>query len=130
MIQPKNTVDLEFSYLEFFEDYVISRLKEDIILDPEKVQVLLNNCIQHYKNKCFVYISKRENNYNVNPTIYLKLDEAKFLCGIAVVSQRTSSLNMAHFEKNFSKIPFEVFLDLEDATEWAKERVKNKKADL
>lgn len=130
MTQPQKTLDLEFSHLEFFKDYVISRLKEDVLLDREKVQVLLNTCIQHYNNKNFVYISKRENNYNVNPTVYLKLGEAKLLCGIAIVSQRTSSLNMAHFEKNFSKIPFEVFLELDDAAEWAKERVKNKKADL
>lgn len=124
MAQPQKTLDLEFSHLEFFEDYVISSLKEDIVFDREQVRKLVNICNGHFKNKRFVYISKRENNYNVNPTIYLNLDEAKYLCGIAIVSQRTSSLNMAHFEKNFSKIPFEIFLDLEDATTWAKEKVK------
>ncbi|MFD2518858.1 hypothetical protein [Salinimicrobium flavum] len=123
MANPSNIVDLDFTTLQFFEDYVISRLKEDIVFDVPQVAELVEVCTNHYGKKEFVYISKREYNYNVNPTIYFKLEQAKFLKGIAVVSQKASSLNMAHFEKNFSKVPYEVFLELEDAMEWAKKRL-------
>lgn len=130
MVRLQKILDLDFFHMEFYENYVLSRLKEDIIIDQKKVQKLVNVCIDHYGDKNFVYISKRVNNYNVNPTIYIKLHEINNLCGIAIVSQRTSSINMAHFEKNFAKIPFEVFLETEDAIKWALQKVKNKKADL
>jgi len=81
-------------------------------------------CNDFFKDTGFVYISQRVHNYNVNPTIYLKLKEAKNLCGIAIVSQKTSALNMAAFEKNFARVPFEVFLELKDAKKWALEKVK------
>lgn len=130
MTQPKETLDLDFSHLEFFDTYVISRLKEDMVMDIEKLHILIEVCSNFYGNQPYVYISKRENNYNVNPTIYLKLDDLKNLCGIAIVSQRSSSLNMANFEKNFSRVPFEVFLELDEAIAWSEKQVENKKADL
>lgn len=130
MTQPKKTLYLDFSHLEFFDNYVISRLKEDIVMDIEKLHMLVDACSNFYGDHPYVYISKREKNYNVNPTIYLKLDDLKNLCGIAIVSQRSSSLNMANFEKNFARIPFEVFLELDDAIVWSEKQVKNKKADL
>lgn len=130
MTQPKKTLDLEFSHLEFFENYVISRLKEDVVFDLEKLHKLVDTCNDFYGERPYVYISKREYNYNVNPTIYFNLDKLKNLCGIAIVSQRSSSLNMAHFEKNFVQVPFEIFLEFDEAIEWANEKVKIKKADL
>ncbi len=124
MDQPQNTIELEFSTLKFFDHYVISRLKEDVIFDKPQVKELVRVCNDHFQDQKFVYISQRVHNYNVNPTIYLKLKEAKNLCGIAIVSQKTSALNMAAFEKNFAKVPFEVFLELKDAKKWAFEKVK------
>ena len=124
MTLPQKILDLDFTHLEFFENYVISELHEDIVLDLEKLHRLIIACNDYYGKKNHVYISKRKNNYNVNPTIYMGLNDVKNLCGIAVVSQKTSSLNMAHFEKNFSKIPYEVFLELPDAIAWAENQVK------
>lgn len=131
MTTQKTSLDLGFAYLEFFDHYLISTLKEDIILDIEKVQALVEACENYYgENHPYAYISKRKNVYNVNPTIYLDLYKIQNLCGIAIVSQRKASLNMANFEKNFSKVPFEVFLELSEAITWSKEQVKKKKADL
>lgn len=125
MNQPQDTLELEFSTLEFFDHYVISRLKEDVVFDRPQVQQLVQVCNDYFGNRGFVYISKRVNNYSVNPTIYFKLkEEVKSLCGIAIVSQRVSALNMAAFEKNFAKVPFEVFLELKDAEDWALKTVK------
>lgn len=56
---------------------------------------------------------------------HLKIkEEAKNLCGIAIVSERKAALNMAAFEKKFAKVPFKLFLELEDAKGWALEKVK------
>ena len=46
------------------------------------------------------------------------------------MSDKTSALKMARFEKSFSKIPIEIFLELEDAIDWAHKILKNKKAGL
>ena len=124
MSQPPKILELEFSLLKFYDHYVISQLKEDVVFDRPQVKELVQVCNDFFKDTGFVYISQRVHNYNVNPTIYLKLKEAKNLCGIAIVSQKTSALNMAAFEKNFARVPFEVFLELKDAKEWAIKTVK------
>lgn len=124
MSQPLNTIELDFSTLKFFDCYVVSQLKEDVVFDRPQVKELVEVCLNYFGDKHFVYISQRIHNYNVNPTIYLKLKEAHNLCGIAIVSQKTSALNMAAFEKNFAKVPFEVFLELDDAKKWALQKVK------
>ena len=125
-------IELEFTILEFFDNYVISQPREGELLGPKEIEDLIEVCSDFYEGKYFVYLSYRVNDYNVNPTIYLDLDRVKNLAGIGIVSQKVSSLNMANFEKRFSKIPYEIFLDLDEALEWVQEVIetKNKKADL
>ncbi|MCJ7757479.1 MAG: hypothetical protein MUP24_04980 [Gillisia sp.] len=124
------TIELEFTILEFHENFVVSRVRENVVLSKKQVYDLIDACSGNYERKKFVYISKRIHNYNVDPTIYLSLKKEKNLAGVAIVSDKTSALNMAQFEKNFSKIPFEIFLDLEDAINWSHKILKNKKAGL
>jgi len=124
------TIELEFTILEFHKNFVVSRVKENVILCNKQVFDLIDVCSGNYEGKNFVYITERINNYNVDPTVYLNLDKVKNLAGIAIVSDKISSLNMAQFEKNFSKIPFEIFQELEDAINWTQKILKNKKAGL
>ncbi len=132
MALPLKILELEFTILEFHHNYVLSRPREGQILEGKQVADLVEVCSDFYGSKAFVYLSSRVNDYNVNPTIYLNLDEVKNLAGIGVVSKKVSSLNMANFEKKFCKIPYEIFLELENALEWVEEIIaeKNKKADL
>jgi len=118
------TIELEFTILEFYENFVVSRVRENVILSKKQVFDLIDACSGNYEAKNFVYISKRIHNYNVDPTIYLSLDKVKNLAGVAIVSDKTSSLSMAQFEKTFSKIPFEIFLELEDAINWTQKILK------
>lgn len=120
---PIKILKLEFTILEFFEFFVVSSLFEDQVLDQKHVDELTAHCLDFYGEEKFVYISNRKANYNVNPTIYLNVNKFHFLAGIAVVSENPGTINMANFERQFSKIPFEVFLDMEDAQEWALEKV-------
>ena len=124
------TIELEFTHLEFHENFVVSWVKENVVLSKKQVFDLIDACSGNYEHKNFVYISNRIYNYNVDPTVYLNLDKVKNLAGIAIVSDKISSLNMAQFEKNFSKIPFETFQELEDAINWTQKILKNKKAGL
>ena len=128
--EPLKTLRLDFTVLEFFDSYVISSLFDDQVLDQRHVDEMTGICLDFFGDNRFVYISNRRASYNVNPIIYINLNKARILVGIAVVSEDPGSINMANFEKQFSKLPFEVFVDMEDAQEWAEELVKNKKADL
>jgi len=118
------TIELEFTILEFHENFVVSRVKEDVVLSKKQILDLIDACSGNYEGKKFVYISKRIHNYNVDPTVYIDLNKVKNLAGIAIVSDKTSSINMAQFEKTFSKIPFEIFLELEDAINWTQKILK------
>lgn len=113
-----DSLELEFTILDFHENFVISRVREGMIINQKMVNDLILVCSDFYEGKNFVFISLREKNYNVDPTIYFNLENIPNLKGIAVASENTSALNMANFERNFSKVPFEIFLNLNEAEEW------------
>lgn len=121
------TVNLDFTTLDFYKNYVVSVVNEDAVFSISQLMVIVEICNDFFEGKRYVYISERKNNYNVNPTIYLKLEEIKKnLMGIAIVSNKVSSINMAEFEKTFSKVDFKTFLELDQAVEWAEEIIKKK----
>lgn len=120
------TIELEFTILEFHTNYVVSRVRENVVLSKKQVRDLVEACSDFYKREKFVYISKRVNNYNVDPTIYLHIDDVKNLAGIAIVSSNSSAIKMANFEQTFSKVPFAIFLEMEEAEEWINELLRKK----
>ena len=125
MKEPIKSVDLDFTSLEFYSNYVVSVVKEDTVFSHSQFMTIAKTCSDFYNGKKFVYISSRKNNYNVNPTVYVKLEEIrKNLIGIAIVSDKVASLKMAEFERNFSKAEFKIFLELDEAIEWANDLIK------
>ena len=132
MALPLKKLDLDFTLLEFHKEFVLSKLRDGQVLELDQVKELVRVCLDFYKEDPFVYLSLRVNDYNVNPTVYINLDKVYNLAGIGIVSEKTSSLNMAYFEKKFSKIPFEIFMSLKEGEDWARKmvEVKRKKADL
>lgn len=114
------TLDLEFTHLEFYRDYVVSTVKEGTILEEEEVNELIDVCKEHYIEDAFVYISNRKHSYTVNPLIYLNLFKIGNLEGIAVASSNPDALKTANFERHFSQVTVELFQDLDEAKAWAK----------
>lgn len=132
MALPIKILELEFTVLEFHNNYVLAKTREGQVLQGKQVADLVEVFSDFYQGKNFVYLSYRIHDYNVNPTVYLNLDKVKNLAGIGIVSQKLSSLNMANFERRFCKVPYEIFIKLDEALLWVQEIVeaKNKKADL
>lgn len=93
-------------------------------MDNEKLNQLTRVTHDFYGDKRYVYISERMNNYNVDPMVYPQLVQEENLTGIAIVCSSPSAVSGANFERRFSKVPFEVFMDFEDAREWALELLK------
>ncbi|SDS64513.1 hypothetical protein SAMN04487764_2700 [Gillisia sp. Hel1_33_143] len=120
MSAPIKTLELEFTTLEFYSNYVISRVHEEIVFSKQHIQELVEICSEAFKDTKFAYISKRDHVYNVDPNVYRELEIVrKNLMAVAIVSDRVSTLNIAHFEKTFAKVNFEIFISLEDAIDWA-----------
>ena len=82
MTQLKKVLELEFTVLEFFQEYVISMPREGVVLEKKQINDLVEACSGYYDDKDFIYISYRVNDYNVNPTIYLDLNKMKTLKGL------------------------------------------------
>lgn len=115
------TIELEFTSLEFYKNFVVSRVKEDVVFSKVNTSDLVKLCAARFPKNKFVYISHRIHSYNVDPTIYLNLEKVANLSGIAIVSKDKSSLTMAFFEKNFAKLPFEIFTEHGPALVWTRE---------
>ena len=132
MCLPLKIVELEFTVLEFYPNYVSSQPREGQVLEGKKMTDLVEVCTSFYNGKYFVYLSNRINDYNVNPTVYINLHNVKNLAGIGIICKNQSAFNTATFEKQFSKIPYEVFREREPALQWINNLIaeKNKKADL
>ncbi len=118
------TIELSFVVLRFYEVYVVARIKDGVILDQEKLGELISVTQDFYNGKNYVYISERINDYNVDPMIYPQLVQEKNLGGIAIVCDTPAAVKGANFERKFSKVPFEVFMEFDDAREWALEILK------
>ncbi|WP_424494020.1 hypothetical protein [Salinimicrobium sp. GXAS 041] len=118
------TVELSFVVLRFHEGFVVARIKNGVVLDHEKLDELLRTVQKFFNGKKHVYISERINDYNVDPLIYPQLVQEKTLSGIAIICKTAAAVKGANFEKKFSKVPFEVFMEFEDAREWALELLK------
>lgn len=110
--------------LEFYEEIVISEVKEDVILEIKHVKQMLKICNEVFGGKKYVYISNRKNNYNVIPTVYFELKDVKQLLGIGIVSESYEALKIANFEKQFSPVPFNIFFSMKEAHAWAKTLLK------
>jgi len=63
------TLELEYTTLDFHENFVESKMKEGTIFSLEQTENLIAICSDYFIDRPYVYISRRIYNYNVNPTI-------------------------------------------------------------
>ena len=120
------TIELKDTSLQFYSNHVISNVKEDVIFEDYHVEQILRICKVVFDFRPFVYISNRKLAYNVNPIIYFGLKDFKELAGIAIICKDLMGQKTAHFEKQFSPVPFDIFNNMEEAITWSKSLIKNK----
>ncbi len=109
----------DFCEMHIHDNYVVTIMNEGVTITPEHNQVLINVVDTYYRNKKFVYITHRLKSYAVDPKIYFETSKIPNLKGFAVVSKDFKAKTNAEVEKLFFNKPFEIFDNLEDATEWA-----------
>lgn len=122
------TLEYSFCSIEVYPDYVISYIKKDFHLTPDKNKVLEDIASDYFKNRPFVYISHRKNSYSVDPSIYMQTSKIKNLVGFAVVAEVPLSKGNAELEKLFfNHKPFEIFETIEEAKSWVNTVLCNEK---
>jgi len=128
-VKPIKEISLSYINLEFYDSYVIATIKEDQIFEKDKIEELRKIFYDHFGHKKFVYISDRKYKYNVNPIIYLDLVQRNTLLGMALIIREIDVYNIANFEKQFAKVPFEMFCTKDEALVWAKRLLKEDRED-
>ncbi len=111
--------NIGFVELFFFENYVISQIKEDTLLDIPTNESLIAAVNLHYNGRRFVYVSNRINAYNVSPLIYKDSSKMENLLGVCIVTKKGIAQETATFESRFYDKKFHVCEQLQDGVNWA-----------
>ncbi|RMA64215.1 hypothetical protein [Ulvibacter antarcticus] len=118
-------LQFEFGKVEIFDFYIVTTMKEGIIVIPEYNNELINVANKYFKNKPFAYITNRVNSYSVDPKIYIETSKIKNLVAFAVVTKEAINMSNVEVEKIFLKKPFQQFETLDEAIYWAKHIIKD-----
>lgn len=126
MDQKIKETQLSFTKLSFFENYVISEIKEGCYLTRELFEYILVELDAYYgSSKKYVYISLRKSDFNVNPVDYLNCTSNDNLIALAIVTETDSKKKTAEFEKKFITKNVGIFNTLKEAIHWAEDLVQN-----
>ena len=110
----------------FFEDFIISEIREGLLFNWEMAQELINLAEKHYgKNNKVAYISNRVYSYSLVPQDWLKFFKARnSISAFAVVSYSKYERSDILLERLFFKSKIKKFFDLTEAVIWAREQQK------
>jgi hypothetical protein len=113
--------EFPFGTFYFFDEFLLSELKQGIHFSWDKVKKVSNLASKYYgKDNKVVYISNRVNSYSIEPQSWLKFDkEYNFFKASAIIAYDTKGGNSVVLEKLFSQKKIQIFNDLDSAIEWA-----------
>lgn len=115
-----------------FEGFIVAEVKEDIIYSWESHgQVIVNELAEIYDTNGgdLIYITNRINNYSVKPADWIHFYKMKYkLSGYAIISYSEKGQKNAFLEKLFMRTNVERFHSLNNAIEWAKDKVSKNSA--
>lgn len=120
---PPQIIDLDFTQFEIHPHYIISTVKEGVLVDAEKMNQINEVFSIYYKDKKFGYISNRINDFTVNPTCFLKASKVDNLVGMALLCYSEASVKTALFESSFYPRPSEVFFTKQSCISWIEEQL-------
>ena len=114
---------LESGVFYFFDDFIVSEIKEGLLFDWEMAQELIKLAENHYGvNNKVAYISNRVHSYSLVPQDWLKFFKARnSISAFAVVSYNRKEQSDILIERLFFKSKIKKFFDLNDAIQWATE---------
>jgi len=117
-------ITLNFGTVTVHDQLLIAEMNEGIVFDIPDNEQLLSLGSNIFGDKPYGYISNRVNSYSINPTVYLQTAQRSNIKAIAVVGSSESKIASTAVEKQFFKLPFEVFTTLEEARAWLQTTLK------
>ncbi|NER15754.1 hypothetical protein [Spongiivirga citrea] len=121
-------LEFDFGQVSIFNDHIIVVMDEDSTVQNELVPILQDIADTYFKNKPFVYIANRINNYAVDPLIYKAVSKINNLVGFAVVSKSPNAQNQISIESRFYDKEFKQFKELQQAVAWASDYTRSIKS--
>ena len=118
-------IDIGIGIVTIHDNYMVSVMHEGVTVSVEANQILIDIAETYFKDKPFIYITHRNNSYDVDTAIYKETAKIQNLIGFSVVSTKGMALTNASIEKRFFSKPFEIFEELDEAIAWSKEMCKN-----
>ncbi|WP_103864999.1 STAS/SEC14 domain-containing protein [Aquimarina sp. I32.4] len=119
--------DLDIGTVYFYQNYVVTEIKEGMLLNYEKAGQLLLLGKEYYGNNVpFVYISNRIHSYSFEPTDHFKSTELfPNLKGYAVITHNVIGNKIAELEQAFLNTPTQIFDSLEEAIIWVEQLISH-----
>lgn len=117
--------ELPFGVFYFFDNFIISEIKEGVLFEWEKAEEIINLGIQFYGNDTnhLNYISNRINDYSIKPQDWLKfLNMGKRFRQFAVVTYRAKSIPNLIIERFFYKDTILTFDSLLEAVNFIRKQ--------
>ena len=111
-------VNLSFTKLEIFEDYIVSTVNEAVVFDIQELEQIHSMFDIYFKGKDFGFISNRKNDYTVIPTSFMNVPKNNGLLGVAILCYSKSSYNNSLFIKKFYSKPYKAFYTLDECKLW------------
>jgi len=111
-------VNLDFTKIKIYEDYIVSTVKEGAVFDTPQLKQIHTIFDTYFQDKNFGFISNRENDYTVIPTCFLNTSKNNGLLGIAILCYSKSSFDNSLFVKKFYSKPYQAFYTLEECEKW------------
>lgn len=109
-----------------FDDFLITQIKEGVVITPENNKELRAIIDLHFTNKNVVYISNRYFSYAVDPLTYLGTSKIHNLVAIAIVAEDGVKKTNAELESLFYKKTFAIFPTLSEAMAWVQNVILEK----
>jgi hypothetical protein len=118
-------LELSFGTFEFFADIIIGKINDGVHYDAECNDLLVASAIAHYgANHILGYISIRENDYSVDPMIYLNNKLFKDLACISILEKNKATPSTVEIEARFFKEEkFKSFSNAEEALAWTNTQI-------
>lgn len=110
-----------FCTVHIYDTYLIVEIDEEVSIKSPHIDLLINVVDTYYRNKPFVYISKRTYFYSVEPIVFVGAHEIENLLGFAVIGKKTDDEREKNLVLGFTDKPFKYFDTVEDAIKWAEE---------
>ncbi|MEL6810605.1 MAG: hypothetical protein AAFP76_04670 [Bacteroidota bacterium] len=122
----RKKLPLDFGTVDIYNDYVIATFNEGLLFDHSHMEKLYEIFHLYFPDRPFGYISNRQFEYAIDPTCYLKENDAPWLAAYAALCYTERSYKSALFERKFYKHrPYKPFYTLETCLEWIVRRVQN-----